>query len=83
MLPVLFSTGGLSISSFGFFLSLGFIYGVFLIWRLSRAWDINEEKVLDLVLLIFLGGFLGARLYFILEHSEFFLNDLTRVILIT
>lgn len=83
MWPVLFSLGNLSISSFGFFLSLGFLCGVFLIWRLSRAWDINEEKVLDLVLVIFLGGILGARLYFVLEHQEFFLADLTKVILVT
>ncbi|QQG43227.1 MAG: prolipoprotein diacylglyceryl transferase [Candidatus Daviesbacteria bacterium] len=82
MLPVLFSLGNLSISSFGLFLSLGFLYGVFLTWRLSRAWDINEEKVLDLVLLVFFGGILGARLLFILEHLEFFLTDLTKVILL-
>ncbi len=72
MFPVLFSIGKFSVSSFGVFLSLGFIFGVFLIWRLSRAWDLDEEKILDLTLLTFVGGLIGARIYFGITHiSEF------------
>ena len=77
MLPVLFSIGKFSVSSFGIFLSLGFIFGVFLVWRLSRAWDLDEEKILDLTLLTFVGGLFGARIYFGISHlSEFALSPL-------
>jgi len=48
------------------------LFGIFLIWRLSRAWDLDEEKILDLTLLTFLGGFLGARIYFAIQHPELF-----------
>lgn len=72
MLPVLFSIGNLSVSSFGIFLALGFLFGLFLIWRLARAWDLDEEKTLDLTLLTFAGGLFGARLYFVLEHLQYF-----------
>lgn len=82
MLPSLISLGPLTISSFGLFLSASFIYATFLVWRLARAWDLNEEKVLDLVVLTFLGGFLAARIYFILIHWEFFSSDLVKALLL-
>lgn len=82
MFPVLFSIGSISISSFGVFLALGFLFGVFLVWRLSRAWDLDEEKVLDLTLVTFLGGLVGARLYFGLENLPNFAPNIFRLILI-
>lgn len=57
-------------------MALGLLAGVFLIWRLSRAWDLDEEKILDLTLLVFLGGLIGARAYFVLEHFQLFLQNL-------
>jgi phosphatidylglycerol---prolipoprotein diacylglyceryl transferase len=83
MLPVLFSFGPISISSFGLFLSLGFLLGTFLIWRLAKGWDLDEEKVLDLILLTSFGGLVGARIYFVLFNLEFFSVDIFRVLLIT
>ncbi len=83
MFPVLFSIGNISISSFGVFLALGFLFGVFLVWRLSRAWDLDEEKILDLTLLTFLGGFLGARAYFVLENFQFFIQSPLKIIIFT
>lgn len=81
MFPVLLTIGNIPISSFGLFLALGFLTGVFLIWRLSRAWDLNEEKILDLTLLTFLGGLIGARLYFVLENLSFFSQNFLGILL--
>lgn len=75
MFPVLFSIGKISISSFGVFLASGFLLGLFLIWRLARAWDLDEEKILDLTILTLLGGLVGARIYFCIEHWQFFLSN--------
>lgn len=72
MFPVLFSLGGISISSLGVFLALGFLLSIFLVWRLARAWDLDEEKVLDLTLLTFVGGLIFSRAYFILGNFQFF-----------
>ncbi len=83
MFPVLLSIDKFSVSSFGVFLGLGFIFGVFLVWRLARAWDLNEEKILDLTLLTLLGGLIGARLYFVLTHFPFFADDIFKIILFT
>lgn len=73
MFPTLFSIGNFSVSSIGIFLAAGFLYGMFLIWRLARAWDMEEEKTLDLILLTFLGGLVGARIYFVIEHLQLFI----------
>ncbi len=83
MFPVLFSIGKISVSTFGVFLSLGFILGIFLIWRLARAWDIDEEKILDLTLLTFIGGLVGARVYFVLTNLSFFIASPLKIILFT
>lgn len=83
MWPVLFSLGPIPISSFGFFLSLGFLVATFLTWRLSRAWDLSEEKILDLVLLTFFGVLLGSRVFFILQNFDSFGFGIDKWILIT
>lgn len=82
MFPVLFSVGAIHVSSFGVFLALGFLFGIFLVWRLSRAWDLNEEHILDLTLLTFLGGLLGARLYFVLGHPGLFADNYLKILFI-
>lgn len=82
MYPVLFSIGSLSVSSYGVFLALGILFGVFLIWRLCRAWDLDEETSLDLALLTFFGGLLGARIYYVLLNLQYFISSPLNLILI-
>lgn len=82
MFPTFFSIGGFSLSSFGVFLAAGFLFGVFLIWRLIRAWDLDEEKILDLTLLTFIGGLIGARFYFVLTHLSDF-SSILKILIFT
>lgn len=81
MLPVLLTIGPLSISSFGLFLAVAFLAAAFTIWRVARAYDLDEEKILDLLLLSFFGGLIGARLYFVSLNLEVF-DSFLKVILI-
>jgi len=81
VIPVLFSVGKISISSFGVLMTLGFLFGMFLIWRLARAWDLDEEKILDLTFLTTLGGLIGSRIYFTLEHLNLFVSKVFFVLL--
>lgn len=53
-------------------MALGFLLGLFLVWRLCRAWDLNEEKILDLTILTFIGGLIGARIYFAVSNWQIF-----------
>lgn len=82
MLPTLFTIAKIPISSFGFFLSLGILFALHLIWRLARAWDLPEEKILDLFFLTIFVGFIGARIFFIILNFEIF-DSLSKMILIT
>lgn len=72
MLPVLFSIGSFPISSFGVFLALAFLAAVFAVWRLARVYDVNEEKILDLAILVFFGSIVGARIFFMIFHWQLF-----------
>lgn len=83
MFPVLFSIGNFSVSTFGILVAVGYLFAIFLIWRLSRAWDLDEEKILDLTLLTFLGGLVGARIYFVLENWTYFSDSFLKIILFT
>src|SRR3989344_506994 len=72
MYPVLLTIGPLVISSLGLFLSLAFLSAVFIAWRLAKLYDVKEEKILDVAMVTFGGGFLGARLYAVIFNWEAF-----------
>lgn len=81
MLPILFHLGPLSISAFGFFLAISLLLASFLVWRVSKVYDLNEEKIIDLILLTFLVSLVGARIINVLFNFTKF-NSLEKVVLI-
>lgn len=72
MYPILFSIGAWPISSFGLFLTISLFLGSFFVWRISKIYDLDQEKIIDLILLTFFGGLIFARIYFVLFHQDFF-----------
>lgn len=72
MQPVLFTVANQPISSFGLFLILAFIVPLLVIWRITRIYELDEERVLDISLLTFTGGLIFARFYYILFHQAQF-----------
>lgn len=81
MYPILLTIGILPISSFGLFLLFSLILSSFIIWRISRVYEFDEEMVLDLILLTFVGGFLFSRFYFVVSNLNQF-NDPWKILLI-
>ena len=73
MYPVILTIGSISVTSFGLFLAVGVILGVFFFWRLSRVYDLSEEindqfsdllnNFRDTIILVFITFllFLGVR----------------------
>ncbi|MDO8570533.1 MAG: prolipoprotein diacylglyceryl transferase [Candidatus Daviesbacteria bacterium] len=83
MYPVLFHLGPVTISSFGFFLSIAVLAAVFTSWRLAKAYDLDEEKIIDLSIFTFLGGIILARIFFVIINWSFFgLDNLSKIFLI-
>src|SRR3989344_2862437 len=72
MFPVLLSIGNFPVSSFGLFLAMGIFTGAFAVWRISRGYDLDAEKILDLVFLTVGFGFLFARISFVLSNLAIF-----------
>lgn len=78
MLPVLFTIGPISVSSYGFFLILGFLSALFVTWRIAKAYDLDEIKIFDFAVAIFLSGLIFARLAFVLINLSGF-KDFPRI----
>ncbi len=80
MKPVLFTLFNQSISSFGVFLILALFAATFIIWRIVRVYELDEEKTIDLLLLSVIGGLLFSRSYYVLTNLSLF-DDFLKAIL--
>lgn len=69
MKPVLFSLGPLTFHAFGMMIALGVLASLVLMKKRARQTGFpGSEEVFDFVFVILLSGFLGARLYYVLQH---------------
>jgi phosphatidylglycerol:prolipoprotein diacylglycerol transferase len=70
--PELFRIGPLVVHSYGFFLALAFIVGMFVSYRYLRRQFMDAYVVFELVLAAAIGGIVGARIFYVFGHwSEF------------
>lgn len=69
MWPVLFKAGPVTVYTWGFMLSLAVIIGVAGTRWLARWEGIDPEKILDLAILLVIGGLLGARLFYVFFYE--------------
>jgi phosphatidylglycerol:prolipoprotein diacylglycerol transferase len=69
---VLFKIGPLTIRWYGIMIALGFLAATSAATRLAKRWEIDADKILNLALFCFIGGIVGARLYYVaLMWTEF------------
>ncbi|MDK2927809.1 MAG: hypothetical protein PWR31_1500 [Bacillota bacterium] len=69
MRPVLFTLGPFAIHTLGFFIALGAVAAILLTTREAERKGLSSERVMDLLLFVLLGGFLGARLGYIVVYA--------------
>lgn len=62
---ILCKLGPITIRWYGLLIALGFICASFFATRLARRQGVDSEKLTNLVLICFLAGVVGARLYFV------------------
>ena len=80
MHPILFKLGPVTLYSYGAMLVLAFLLATWLAGRILRAlppelqW-LKREQIVDLSCLALLGGIAGGRLFFIVLHWRFFLDE--------
>ena len=72
MHPILFRIGSYEIPSYGVALTLAFAAGIWLARRRAIARGIDEERVIDVCMLILVTSILGARMLWVATHIEQF-----------
>ncbi|MDZ7268887.1 MAG: prolipoprotein diacylglyceryl transferase [candidate division KSB1 bacterium] len=75
MFPELFKLGPLTIHSFGVMAALGFLVGGYLLEKEFVRVKLPKDDAGLLVLAAFLGGMIGAKLYFLIEHPYLLKED--------
>ncbi|RMD92569.1 MAG: prolipoprotein diacylglyceryl transferase [Calditrichaeota bacterium] len=75
MLPVLFKIGPLTINSFGVMAMLGFLIPTLLMRKELVRFKLDPELANGIAVAAMIGGFLGARIYFIAERWHLFISD--------
>ena len=72
MCPELFRIGDLVISTYGVLVAIGLIVSFYVAIYFAKKEGINEKYVENIFLFTVLGGLIGARLAYILEHPDQF-----------
>ncbi|MFC1617899.1 prolipoprotein diacylglyceryl transferase [Patescibacteria group bacterium] len=67
-----FAIGSFKIQSWGLMVALGFLVGIWLIMYQAKKEGYKREKLLDLILVIFISAIIGSRVFYVfLFWSEF------------
>lgn len=72
MLPVVFRFGPFTLYSFGLFVCLGLLFGMFVIWKKTREEHYDEADVFDVILSAGMWSLIGARIVYVVLHASQF-----------
>lgn len=54
---------------------IAMLIGIFLVFREAKRQNIDENKIIDLLFYAIIIGIVGARLYFVIFHLDYYLNN--------
>ncbi len=72
MCPELFRIGDFVISTYGVFVALGMIAAFYIFLHFSKKEGIDEKQAENIFLFTIIGGLIGARIAYIIEHPDQF-----------
>ena len=72
MYPVLFRIGSLEIRTWGIFVLLGFIAGIYYVAKKAERAGLKKDDIYDLGFWILVSAIVGSRLFYILYHLSYF-----------
>jgi len=75
MHPVLFKIGSVSIHTYGFFVALGFMSGIFVAAKEAERLNFSKEIITDLAFYILIAAILGARIFYVFTTPQLFIED--------
>ncbi len=80
MHPVLFHIGPLTIHTYGLFVALGMLAGIWMATRQAKQRGLAPEMIMDMGFYAIIAGILGARLFFVVLHVDFFFHNPVEII---
>lgn len=82
MKPILLHIFGLPIFSYGFFMALGFLFATLAAIEMGKKYEIKKEDILDLGVWILISGVIGARIFYVGIHLDYYLKNPLEILLI-
>jgi len=76
---VLLKLGPVVIRWYGLMIALGCMSAVTTATRLSKIFEFDQEKVINCALYAFLGGVIGARIYYVCLKADYFATHLLEI----
>ena len=75
MNPILIQIGNIQIHWYSVFIAIGLILGGYLVLQEAKRHGISEDKMIDFFFILLPIAFIGARLYFVLFHLDYYLSE--------
>lgn len=72
MHPVLFKLGPLAVHAYGLMLATSFVLGILLAARRAQRAGIDQNRIMDLGVLVAISAIVGARLFYVAFHLDEF-----------
>ena len=61
--------GPVTLAWHGLTIAIGIAIGGLVAWRVAREWDLDPDPLYPIVALLAIGGIVGGRLFYLLEHG--------------
>ncbi len=75
-----FNIGPLTLYTWGVFAGIAFAVALFLAIKEAERKNIDEDRILDLAILILVGGVIGARALFVVENWKYFFENTSEIL---
>lgn len=70
--PLIATLGGLQLHWYGLLLAAAALVGIGIVQLIGKRYKLDANKLFDLVLIVLVVGFVGARLYHVLNESAYY-----------
>ena len=80
MMPYLFKIGDFELRIYSLMYIIGFLITIYFCKRRAKSMGIKPEIMENLIIVLFISGLIGARMYYVLMKWDFYKHDLFEII---
>lgn len=75
MHPILFKIGPISVHTYGFFLAMGMLAGIYMARSEALRYRLDPDRIMDLCFYIVIAAIVGSRLFYVLTTPGFYISS--------